>query len=277
MISVRSSEMKKTIARVASAALILALGLAAVLLINPSQPKERRIYAQFVGAAYPPGFNAAAGNTSAYQPTLVANAGALSVTNPASNGIVNIAAGQVFCFNGGLDSAGQSSMTLVLPSSGVNTYLLVYNCVSNLIYAKTAVTAPGGTPSPNQPGIPGTFLAPIPQVEVPLALVVCNSTSCGNSGGTSSITDQRPAPNFTVGHTNQAIASTDFAGTKAASAGTMTYTFTNAFISAPICVVSDQTSISSAGLKAATTTTTLTVTGATTTDVIAWVCVGAPN
>ena len=65
------------------------------------------------------------------------------------------------------------------------------------VYAKTAVTGPGsqGTNAINGPGFPAQILAPIPGVEVPVALVVCNATACGN-GGNGTITDQRPVANF---------------------------------------------------------------------------------
>lgn len=176
--------MKRYISRIATVVSVLAISLAAVLLINPNQPRERRIYAQFVGAANVPGFATQATN----QFTNTAIGSALAVTNPSSNFVMNIQGGPVYC--GGSEMiVGQSTMTL----QASTTYQIEWNCGSESLYAKTAVTAPGT--STTNPGVPQTILAPIPNVEIPIATVVCNATACGN-GGNGSITDARPVALF---------------------------------------------------------------------------------
>lgn len=64
---------------------------------------------------------------------------------------------------------------------------------------------------------------------------------------------------------------TDLAGAVTLVAGTGTYTFAQAYTSAPICVATDTTA--AAAVRASTTTTVLTLTG-TGTDVISYHCVG---
>lgn len=164
-------------------AVLFIVGMATLLLFVP-QPKSDRIYAQFVGSAQVPGFTAAASNA-------VVNAAignALLVTNPASNFLMLIQGGPVYC-SSALAEIGQS--TLQLQAS--TTYEIVANCAQQTIYAKTAVTGPG---SPvGQPGVPASILAPIAGLEVPIALVVCGTTNCGNTAN-GTITDQRPVANF---------------------------------------------------------------------------------
>jgi len=158
---------------------------------------EQRVYAQFVGAAYPPGFAAAANNG-------VVNAAIgnnLATTNPASNFIVLVQGGPVYC-GGSEQIVGTSTLTL----QANTTYLLVWNCSSELLYAKTAVNGPGS--SGTTPGVPASYLAAIPNVEVPLSTVVCNATACGN-GGNGSITDARPLSAFPGG--GMALATSTFA------------------------------------------------------------------
>lgn len=172
--------------RIASAFVLLAAAVAGLLFLSPSAPKQSRIYAQFVGAASVPGFSAQAAN--AVTNAAIGSAGA--VTNPSSNFVLLVQGGPVYC-GGSEQTFGQSTLTL----QASNTYQIEWNCASESLYAKTAVTLPGGQSGTTAPGTPGTFLAPIPNVEVPLATVVCNATACGN-GGNGSITDARPVSAF---------------------------------------------------------------------------------
>ena len=173
-------------------ALLVLVTLAAFAMLMPG-PSEHRVYAQF--AAQVPGFAVAA--TNATPPTVIGSG--LAVTNPASNFLVLVQGGSVYCSNGtsagnGLqETVGQSTLQLAAST----TYQIEWNCPSQALYAKTAVTGPG-SPSPNQPGVPLTILAPIPGVEIPIATVVCNATACGN-GGNGTITDNRPLGNFPGG------------------------------------------------------------------------------
>ena len=150
------------------------------------------VNAQFSGVnpAYVPGFFALAGNQTNFQPAVTTGA-AGTVTNPASNFLMQIDGGPIFC-GGGEDNITESNVTLAAST----TFLVVYNCGNNTVYAKTAVTGPGS--STTSTGIPATILAAIPGVEVALATVVCNATACGN-GGNGSITDSRSAANFPNG------------------------------------------------------------------------------
>jgi hypothetical protein len=158
------------------------IGLAIALVFAP-QPGSDRIYAQFVGAAQVPGFASAASN--AVIGTVIGNA--LAVTNPASNFIMLVQGGPVYCTSA-LAEIGQSTITLLANT----TYMIVANCAQQTVYAKTAVTGPGTVVAT---GLPSQILAPISGVEVPIATVVCNATACGN-GGNGTITDLRPLANF---------------------------------------------------------------------------------
>jgi hypothetical protein len=168
-------------------AFLVTLTLAAFAILVPA-PKESRIYAQFVGSAQAPGFYTSA--TNAAPPTVIGNA--LAVTNPASNFLLLVQGGPVYCTSA-LAEIGQSTIQL----QASNTYLIVVNCAQQTVYAKTAVTGPGsqGTNAINGPGFPAQILAPIAGVEVPIALVVCGNTNCGNTAN-GSITDQRPLSAF---------------------------------------------------------------------------------
>lgn len=207
-----------------------------------------------------------------------------AVTNPASNFIINVAGGPVY-FNGAMTWIGQSTMTL----AASQTYLVVWNGTQEQLYAKQAVTGPGS--SGTSVGIPTSLLFAIPNVEIPLATVVCNATACGN-GGNGSITDARPLAAFPAGiyvggHLNQAAAGTTSAGagTMQSSAGictasaatTCVVTFSAAFQAAPSCVVTDQTTTANGALKALPTTTNLTITTASSSDTFSYLCVGNPN
>jgi hypothetical protein len=119
------------------------------------------------------------------------------VTNPSSNFIINVTGGPIVCGSGEIQYINASAFTL--PSNSTN--LLVYNCVTNNppLYTKQAVTGPGsnGTSALNQPGNPTSLLYAIPNVEIPIATIVCGSTNCGNtSNGT--ITDNRTAGYFPI-------------------------------------------------------------------------------
>lgn len=167
------------------------LGIALVLIVTAifgvvTGHNTPIIRAQFVGASQVPGY--AFGAVNAAPPTVVGNA--LAVTNPASNFIVLIQGGPVYC-NSALAEIGQSTMTL----QASNTYLIVANCAQQTVYAKQAVTGPGNAAGNAGVGIPTSLLYPIAGLEVPIATVVCNATACGN-GGNGSITDNRPLSAF---------------------------------------------------------------------------------
>jgi hypothetical protein len=164
-------------------ALAFVLGAAAFLTLIPAS-RVKIIHAQFVGSAQVPGFNAAATNAV----TNAAIGNALLVTNPASNFLLLVQGGPVYC-NSALAEIGQS--TIQLQASA--TYLIVANCAQQVIYAKTAVTGPGS--SGTTVGVPASLLAPTAGLEVPIATVVCGNTNCGNTAN-GSITDNRPVANF---------------------------------------------------------------------------------
>lgn len=199
------------------------------------------------------------------------------VTNPSSNFVVQVAGGPIY-FGGVITDIAQAQLTL----TASNTYLIVFNGTNQQVYAKQAVTGPGS--SGTTVGVPTSLLYAIPNVEIPLATVVCNATACGN-GGNGSITDNRPLANFPAGlyiagHLNQAAAGTTaamaFAGQCTLAANTCTMTFTNAFQSAPVCLATDQTTPQL--VKAVATTASVVVTdtvGAT--DVVSVACFGNPN
>lgn len=200
-----------------------------------------------------------------------------AVTNPASNFVVQIAGGPIY-FAGVISDLAQSQLTL--PANSTN--LIVFNGTNQQVYSKQGITGPGS--SGTSVGIPTSLLFATPNVEVPLATVVCNGTACGN-GGNGSITDNRPLVNFPAGeymagHVNQAAAGTAaamaFAGTCTLAGNTCTMTFTNAFQAAPVCIATDQTTPQL--VKAPATTASVIVTdtvGAT--DVVSVICVGNPN
>jgi hypothetical protein len=165
-------------------AVALTILTALALVISPNGPGIRIVHAQFVGSTQVPGYAAGASNASA--PAVIGNA--LAVTNPASNFLVLVQGGPIFC-SGALAEIAQSTIQLTAST----TYLIVANCAQQNVYAKTAVTGPGSPAG--QPGVPATILAAVPGLEVPVATVVCNATACGN-GGNGTITDNRPLANF---------------------------------------------------------------------------------
>lgn len=136
-----------------------------------------------LGATAVPGFYAF--GASAFPPTVTAGQ-AGTVTNT-SGLVIQIDGGPVFC-NGNQSNISESLITL----AANKTFLVVYNCPSDSLYAKTGVTGPG-TPSPDQPGVPSTILTPVFGIEVPLATVVCGASTCAT------ITDARPLGQFTSG------------------------------------------------------------------------------
>ena len=174
--------------RVLSIALLLVMASIGVISYGP--PSPRIVHAQFVTPV--PGFAAGANNA-------VVNAAigsALAVTNPASNFVILVQGGPVYCpgaYQGALAEIGQSTITLTASTS----YIVVVNCATQNVYAKTGVTGPGssGTSSAGNPPPPTSLLFAQPGIEVPVALVTCNATACGN-GGNGTITDQRPVANF---------------------------------------------------------------------------------
>ena len=175
----------RRILAVTAAMALIATG--ALLVIGVGHFSPNKVHAQqgWTGAASVPGFYALGSNATVN----AAIGSALATTNPASNFLMLVQGGPVYCA-GGQQEVGQTTVQL----AASNTYLLVYNCASSTLYAKTAITAPG-SPAGNQPGVPLTFLAAIPGVEIPISTVVCNATACGN-GGNGSITDNRPVAAF---------------------------------------------------------------------------------
>lgn len=170
--------------RALALAALLTLAVLGVINYGPvSSPAPHVVHAQY--ATPVPGFFTIAGN--AVTNTAIGSGGA--VTNPASNFVMLIQGSTIYC-NSADQTIGQSTMTL----QANTTYQIEWNCFTEQLYAKTAVVS-GGTPSPNQPGVPQTVLAPLAGVEIPLATVVCNATACGN-GGNGSITDNRPVSAF---------------------------------------------------------------------------------
>jgi len=166
------------------AVLVVAFSLAFSVSLHP-----RKVHAQY-GPSTPVGFAAGA---VPFTPITSTTGAAGTVTNVASNFLIQVDGGPVYCF-GGQDQIPEDNIALLANT----TYLVVYNCQQNTVYAKTAVTAPGNAPGPSGVGIP-TQLLYAAQGEVALATVVCNATACGN-GGNGSITDARSVNNFPVGH-----------------------------------------------------------------------------
>ena len=199
-------------------------------------------------------------------------------TNPSSNFVMQISAGTVWCYQGAALEIPQAQLTL----QASNTYLLVFNCNTQTLYAKTAVTGPGssGTSSLGNPPPPSSILFPIYGLEIPIATVVCNATACGN-GGNGSITDARVPAQWLIGiptgaHIITPAATNDVAFTVTLAANTATKTWTIPYQVAPVVVCTDQTTPQL--VKAAPTTTNVVITdtvGAT--DVVNCIAVANPN
>jgi hypothetical protein len=141
-------------------------------------PKVRAQY----GPTVPIGFAAPASNLN----TLAVSAGAAGTVTNTSGFLMQVDGGPVWC-NGGLGEIAEDNIVLVANT----TYMIVYSCPLNAVYAKTAVTAPG-TLSPNQPGVPVSLLYQS-FGEIALATVVCGATTCAT------ITDNRPLNAFPIG------------------------------------------------------------------------------
>jgi hypothetical protein len=165
----------KSFNRVIGVALLLVLGIVATGLKYP-----RHIHAQYGAAVI--GFAAPSTN---FGSGLTVTAGAAGTVTNTSGFLMQVDGGPVWCF-GGQDQIPEDNVNLFANT----TFLMVYNCQLNTVYAKTAVTAPG-TPSPNQPGVPATLLFAA-SGEIPLATVVCGASTCGT------ITDSRIASQFPV-------------------------------------------------------------------------------
>lgn len=171
----------KQLYRIGVCLTILAVLAGGLMFMSAKRPYH--VHAQY-GPTVPIGYAAGATNFT----TLATSTGAAgTVTNPASNLVVQVDGGPVWCA-GGQDQIPENNITLTANT----TFLIVYNCSQNTVYAKIAVTAPG-TPSPNQPGVPATLLF-ASFGEVPLATVTCGASSCGT------ITDSRPLGAFPIAH-----------------------------------------------------------------------------
>lgn len=144
-------------------------------------------HAQF-GATQPIGFAASAVN---FAPLATSTGAAGTVTNT-SGFLMQVDGGPVWCF-GGQDQIPEDNVSLFANT----TFLLVYNCQSNTVYAKTAITGPGSQGTV-PPGVPTSLLFAA-QGEVALATVVCGATTCGT------ITDNRPVSAFPVGIMNTSV------------------------------------------------------------------------
>lgn len=203
--------------------------------------------------------------------TLATIGGSGLVTNP-SGLIAQVAAGPIICGSVTADIP-PLQMTLLANTS----YIIVYNCSANQVYARTGVVGPGS--ATGSPGVPNTILVPSAS-EVPLATVVAGASSL-------TVTDARVPALFPPGESNgnhllTPAANSDTSGSATLASGTKTVTFTTAWQSAPICVVTwngSGTFTTGASLKAVTTTTTLVITSSTGTDtaVVNYVCAGNPN
>jgi len=124
-------------------------------------------------------------STNLFPPASVTGA-AGTVTNTSAF-LMQVDGGPVYC-NGNQSAMAESNITL----QANTTFLIVYNCPQETLYAKRAVVGPG-TLSPDQPGVPATLLYATPGLEVALAQVVCGAATCAT------ITDQRSATNFPSG------------------------------------------------------------------------------
>lgn len=136
--------------------------------------------AQF-GASLPIGFAAAATNFA----PLTSTTGAAGTVTNTSTFLMQVDGGPVWCF-GGQDQIPEDNLFLFANT----TFLIVYNCQANSVYAKTGVTGPGSQGTV-PPGVPSTLLFPA-QGEIALATVVCGASTCAT------ITDNRPLASFPI-------------------------------------------------------------------------------
>jgi hypothetical protein len=132
------------------------------------------------GPSVPIGFAAGATN---FAPLTTSTGAAGTVTNT-STFLMQVDGGPVWCF-GGQDQIPEDNLFLFANT----TFLIVYNCQQNTVYAKTGVTGPGS--SGTSPGVPASVLIPA-SGEVPLATVVCGASTCAT------ITDVRPLAAFPI-------------------------------------------------------------------------------
>lgn len=178
--------MRNKISRIGIAVSMIVVAVAMVLGGHHkySAPALKVVHAQ---VTQPFGFSPA---VNTFTPTVISGA-AGATTNPASNFIVQVDGGPIYCA-GSQGSIAESTLTL----QASQTYLIVFNCPQELLYAKQAVTGPGS--SGTSVGVPNSILFAVPGIEVPISTVVCNATACGN-GGNGSITDSRPLASFPAG------------------------------------------------------------------------------
>lgn len=251
----------KTRVKVSIAVLALIVASAVVLVT----PKLRAQVSSIVGYTQSANY---LGPTSAQMATV----GGV-VSNP-SGLIAQVSAGSAFC-QGSEEEVPQTQITLLANT----TYLIVFNCTTQQVYAKTAVTGPGSPSTSsgtyvNAPGIPNSVLfAAYP--EIPINTAVAGASSL-------SLTDARIPAQWSVGTPTGAHlltgATTNDVGGRCTLGTNCAITFAIPYQVAPACVATDTTAIDAT--KAVTSggppVTTLTITG-NGTDVIAWMCVGDPN
>lgn len=182
-----------------------------------------------------------------------------------SSGLVlTITPGGYFCQNGRVLTYPGMQFTLLANTS----YLVVANCGTGYIYAKTGKVGPGS--AVGQPGVPNTILQ-AQGLELPIISAVAGAS-------TLTLVDARVLSNLLGGlslgaHAGSSIANGDTTGT--CTLGTScVVTFNLAYQHAPSCVATDTTA--AAATKVVTTTTTATFTG-TGTDVLNYICFGNPN
>lgn len=165
--------------RIGICLLALTLLFGALAGISVVQPPHK-VHAQW-GSALPIGYAAGATN---FAPLTVTSGAAGTVTNT-STFLMQVDGGPVWC-NGGQDQIPENNLFLFANT----TFLIVYNCLQNAVYAKTGVTGPGSAGTV-PPGVP-TSLVFAANGEVPLATVVCGASTCAT------ITDNRPLAAFPV-------------------------------------------------------------------------------
>lgn len=201
------------------------------------------------------------------------------VTNPASNFIVQVSSGTVWCYQGGALEVPQSQLTL----QANTTFLIVFNCATQTIYAKTGVTGPGssGTSTAGSPPNPTSLLYATAPLEIPINTVVCGSTNCGNTGN-GTLTDARVPGQWAIGTPTGAHIITSSLNADTSGVCTLgtscAITFKIPFQVAPVCTATDQTAAAAVKvvLSGGPPVTTATFTG-TGTDVLGYICIGNPN
>lgn len=171
--------MRRKLSQVRISIIVVLLVAAAVSIIGNRTVRVPVSHAQIgLGSTLPPGYFSGATNLS----TLTVSAGAAGTVTNTSTFLMQVDGGPVYC-GGNQSTIAESNVFLAANT----TFLLVWNCPSEAVYAKTASLAPGSVVGTN---VPTTLLYPIPGVEIPLALVVCGAATCAT------ITDQRPLSAF---------------------------------------------------------------------------------